>query len=380
MKLNRAETFLRDLVEIPSVNSKDFRDDAACDQTLDYISEVLDSSGLTVKRIPYSTQRIDGVEQKLQALVATSRETKEPKTMLVAHSDVVPASTEEQFVLREQNGRFYGRGVYDMKFAIAAYLASVEALPGNITDYDIAVGIVTDEETGGLGARTILNDGYIPESAFVLDSCENWQLEKSVKGAWTPIASVGGIAAHGSRPWEGESASFKLLDLLNELRSHFKDQSIDTDTLNISILESGIAQNVVPDRAKATLDIRLSEADSYAKNRSLVIELFQKYGADLDLLDTAAYFPHIERSLDDEYTQAFIKIVKELTGVTSDSHKSLGSNDSVHFSKKGIPCIVTRPNGDGVHMDSEWIDRKQFNQTAPILTRFMIDKCLMKSD
>src|SRR4030095_15751067 len=106
------ENILKELVQIPSVSE----DPLAINPAIEYIDRYLSERGMHVIR--YES---NGVE----SIVATTQKTKTPKVMLAAHVDVVPAPL-DQFVFKKKGDKYYGRGVCDMKFAIAAYLQLID--------------------------------------------------------------------------------------------------------------------------------------------------------------------------------------------------------------------------------------------------------------
>ena len=110
--------------------------------------------------------------------VMTTQSTSSPRIWLVAHLDVVPAST-ALFSPVVKDGRMYGRGVYDIKMAIACYLRLMRELP----HADIGMMITTDEEIGGMnGVHRLLEAGYRCDVALLPDGRFNWNLEKEAKG------------------------------------------------------------------------------------------------------------------------------------------------------------------------------------------------------
>jgi acetylornithine deacetylase/succinyl-diaminopimelate desuccinylase-like protein len=76
--------------------------------------------------------------------------------LLIAHLDVVDAPREgwspgvDPFCLTERDGFFYGRGVLDMKNAVAALVAALIRLraAGFAPSRDIIVALTADEEGG----------------------------------------------------------------------------------------------------------------------------------------------------------------------------------------------------------------------------------------
>ena len=86
-----------------------------------------------------------------------------PKILLHGHADVVPGE-EEQFEAREENGELYGRGVYDMKGALAAMVYAVEDLHETGCDVSVELLIVPDErrEHGrSMVAEALIQNGHM---------------------------------------------------------------------------------------------------------------------------------------------------------------------------------------------------------------------------
>lgn len=356
MSASKAESILSDLVEIPSATT----DYAANNQALDYIATFLSEREMHVKRQQYG---------KFGALVATTTPSKTPTVMLAAHADVVPAP-DHLYKMREKQGRLYGRGVWDMKGSIAAYLAMTDELYPHLGDYDYGIKIVTDEEIGGTNIEDLIKDEYIPKMAVILDGSNNWQIESMAKGAWTTTVRVGGKAAHGSRPWEGESASFKILDLLQKIREVFKDPELpDTDTLNISRLQSGEAQNQIPESAEATIDIRVTSPQSYESISRSVIDLYEEYGQNWEVI---AHFPPVIHDMQNPYIKLFASSVRTIMGHEPEPSISYGANLSAFYQNYDVPCVVTRPLGGDAHGDTEWVDKASLLLSVPILCNYVM--------
>lgn len=369
MKLTNSEKVLAELVSIPSITENT----AANNDALDYVENHLRKHGMFVERLYYSEAIGERQPAEYGALVATTTPTRTPKVMLSAHIDVVPGPN-ELFALRHQGDKLLGRGVLDMKGIIAAFMATTAQRQGHLADYDYGITIVTNEEIGGKGTANVLKDGFTSKVAVLPDGGNDWQIEKLSKGAWTVTVDAPGVSAHGSRPWEGDSASFRLLDFLDDARKLFAGQGPDTDTLNISQLSGGQAQNQVPYTAGATLDIRVMGKRSLAEIQSQVAKLCSLHGVSWH---QKALFPPLEHDMNNPYIKTYQECVKTIVGTECKEAISLGACDAVYYSEFGIPAIVTRPAGGDAHADSEWLSRRGFAQFIQVLGLF-IDKTCMK--
>jgi acetylornithine deacetylase len=79
------------------------------------------------------------------------------------------------------------------------------------------------------------------------------------KGSVRLLVTTSGRAGHSAYPEYGESAIEKLLDVLHDIRAIEwpEDSFFGATTCNIGVLEGGTRPNVIPDHARAQLQIRL---------------------------------------------------------------------------------------------------------------------------
>jgi succinyl-diaminopimelate desuccinylase len=368
--LTEAEQILGDLVAIPSVTQNRFQND----RVLDYAEEVLTAGGLYVERPTYPEAFPEIPRADYCHLVATTQATQKPKFMVVTHGDVVPAASARDWRMRIEDGRLVGRGTADMKFAIAAYLALVMAMnrQGILRDYDFGLTIVSNEEIGGKGAENLLKNGFVPEMALVPDNGNDWKIEKLSKGAWTIDLSAQGVPAHGSRPWEGDSANERVLEALTEIKQLFGNQGPETDTFNLSLFGGGEAQNKVSEKAGATLDIRFLGKESLRKLEEQVDEICARHRITWGV---RAFFPALEHDMRHPSITAFKRSIRAVTGRRSGEVISNGTCDASYYDRAGVPTIVTRPLSHGDHSGYEWIDRGGFNQLVDVLGHFVVNNC-----
>lgn len=333
-------------------------------QALDLIEQYLNERGFYIYRTEFD---------HFGALVATTKPTKTPRTMLVGHVDVVPA-LEKQFTLREEDGKIYGRGAWDMKSGIAGYLAAIDMLDGNLSDYDFGIMITTDEETRDLGVQQLIEEGFCPtEAAVLLDGAYNWELAKSAKGAWYAVITIDGKTGHGSRPWLIDSTSMRMVRLLAEIQELFPATSPETNTLNINMIQAGApgeAYNQIPASTQAGLDIRFISNEEYARLEAAVTRLCGKYGA---TLQTLVEFTALAHDMQNPHMVSFAKHIAQQTGIVSKGVMSLAASDANKFMDKGLQCIVTYPIGGGHHGSEEWIDAKALEDIPHIIRGYLQD-------
>ena len=348
------------------VSMRTITDDSAVNEAaLDYIEDYLTKRSMHCVR-----DRFDGHG----TLVASTRpdNAKTAPVLLHAHTDVMSAS-DEMFTLRQEGDKLIGRGVYDMKHAIAGYMQLVDELRDNLEDYDFAIMITTDEEYGSRdginGAKHLVARGYRPMICISPDStAPGWEVEKLAKGFWRFDLISKGRTAHGSRPWEGESASFKLIEALREFKQHFKDQAHETDVFNIGAISGGENYNQLPSQMIAKMEIRLLDKASVDTYRAMITELCTKYN--LEYQDRSV-IPPIKTDFRDPYVADFMDSIETVTGKRPKGYISGGQSDAPYFVRAGIQCILTCPEGGGHHSESEWISRESFLKFVPILYNYL---------
>jgi succinyl-diaminopimelate desuccinylase len=353
------ENILRQLIDFPSVAGEA----VATRAILAYIASFFEERGLYIAHYE---------RQGVQSFVATTKPYEmSPEVMLVAHIDVVPAPA-DQFSLVKKDGRYYGRGVFDMKFAAAVYMQLADNLyrAGQLADYDLGIMITSDEEAGGKdGAGYLVEEGYRAGVCVVPDGGEDWRIETFAKGAHWIELSASGVAAHASRPWEGEHANHKLLAALHDVRQLFPhDGDRDGTILSVGTIEGGQAPNQTAVTAKAVLDVRCATNEAYYESFSRIQEICQIHDVQATRL---AGGPPMKNELANPYIASFYGIMCEVIGRTTESSRAYAATDGRYFGAHGIPCVIVEPPGGGRHSENEWISIEGCQQFLVILSEFV---------
>lgn len=329
---------------------------------LDFIENYLAKRGMYLQRFDFA-----GVE----SVLATTRPTNTPAVLLNAHVDVV-AGNDEQFALRQDDKNYYGRGVYDLKHAIAAYLQLVDDLQGQLDQYDFGIMINSDEETGGThGAKRLVETGYLPTKVCIVpDAGDNWALQTHAKGVWHIRITTAGKHAHGSRPWEGKNALMKLHSLVDTIHQLFPpvDQLATTSTVSIGKIVGGTVVNQIPNHAFAELDIRTGSIEQHHHYKKMIQALCKHHSATLETL--ADSLPYSVDRTNPLITQ-FVECVESVIGrPMSDSH-SFGTTDARYFAYAGVPCIATAPPVGDPHGPNEWLSKEGLEHLRIILRHYL---------
>ena len=228
----------KSLIDIPSVTG----DELAVGQ---HLSKYLEELGYQVERQEVAQDRFN--------VIATQAEP--PRIVFSTHMDTVPPFIES----REDEEFVYGRGSCDAKGIIAAQIVAAERLRAEDVN-DVGLLFTVDEELSSIGAQAANKHAVARECQFLINGepTDN-RLATGTKGSVRVIITTDGRAAHSAYPEAGESAIEKLLDILQEIRACAwpEDSFFGTTTCNIGVLGGGTRPNVIADKARAELQIRL---------------------------------------------------------------------------------------------------------------------------
>ena len=228
----------RELIDIPSITGEEA-------QVGHYLSEYLVQLGYRVAHQQVAEDRFNVIAKTDHA----------PYVFFSTHMDTVPP-----FIASSEDDEFiYGRGSCDAKGIIAAQIFAAERLRHEGMS---AVGLLftVDEELSSIGAQAANNLGEARECRYLINGepTDN-RLATGTKGSVRVFITTEGRAAHSAYPEAGDSAIEKLLDILQDIRAVEwpGDSFFGTTTCNIGVLTGGTRPNVIPDKSRAELQIRL---------------------------------------------------------------------------------------------------------------------------
>jgi acetylornithine deacetylase len=226
------------LIDIPSVTG----DELAVGQ---FLASHLEQLGYRVERQEVAPDRFN--------VIATTEAP--PRIVFSTHMDTVPPFIESS----EDQEFIYGRGSCDAKGIMAAQIFAAQRLRDEGVN-EVGLLFMVDEEMGSLGAQAANKHPLARECRFLINGePTDSRLATGTKGSIRAVISTEGRAGHSAYPEAGESAIEKLLDILQEIRGSEwpEDGFFGTTTCNIGVLSGGTRPNVIADKARAELQIRL---------------------------------------------------------------------------------------------------------------------------
>jgi acetylornithine deacetylase/succinyl-diaminopimelate desuccinylase-like protein len=290
--------------------------------------------------------------------------------MLAAHGDVVDAPN-EYFELTRDGDQLYGRGVKDMKFALAGYLQVIDELyqAGTLQDLSLGLMLTMDEELGGEdGTARLLADGYRPNVVILPDGGDDWQIQSTNKGVLHYRVTAHGESTHSAYPWTGKNPIKQLLPAIAEFEALVPEPEPFVSTLSINRLMTDGANNQVPSTASFVMDIRTIDLAEHKRLQRAVHSICTSHGFDIEELATG--LPSQYR-LDDPYVMAYAHLIKEVTGIGVVGSMVIASGDARYYCQYNIPCISFYIPGGNHHADDEWVSATALGQFIDITRRYL---------
>jgi glutamate carboxypeptidase len=189
--------------------------------------------------------------------------------LLLGHFDTVwPVGQLDRMPLTRSNGRLHGPGVFDMKAGIALGMLATRALieTGAPLSHRIVMLWTSDEEVGSATSRAAIEEeARRSDAVLVLEpSLPGGALKTSRKGCGGYEVIVRGVAAHaGIEPQKGASA---VQELAHQILRINAVQNLDRGiSVNVVKVTGGLRSNVIPDEARAVVDVRVPSAAAAAE-------------------------------------------------------------------------------------------------------------------
>ena len=402
-----------------------------------WLGGILERAGIEVEYV--------GIQPEREAVFGWLRGDGSKRAMMLCnHTDVVPVEeaywTKPAFEGLIEDGRVYGRGAVDMKGCGIMHLMTMLLLKRQIDagevslKRDLVFAGVPDEEAGSVWGMQWLceNRPDLVDVEFELSeggsgSTQLMGKEASIFGVatnekdicWLRLTSIG-TPGHGSRPHYDNSA-VHLVNALSKLaawerpvtitpetrvwldrlaaeghipqiadgeqleelvKDHPGTHAMFINTLNVTMINSGIKANVIPAKSEATIDCRLIPGQDREDWRQQVIGVidddrisveFSDWGQDEPVAvdwDTELY-----RTIESVVTDA----VEEATIVPT---TCVGGTDNRFLRQQGIPAygfipvLLSPEEAAGFHGNDEFLTVENLNMgvelTYEIVRRMVI--------
>ena len=365
----------QDLIKIPTVNPPgEFYSDC-----VEYLNKRFKSKGFNTQIIRATGTPGDTDKYPRQNIVANISNGEGPCVHFNSHIDVVAVGsgwTQPPFEGKVVGDKIYGRGSCDMKGGLAASIIAVESyleLNPHFTG-SIELSGTADEETGGYGGV-----GYLAEKGILAkpridhviipEPLNKDRICLGHRGVWWAEIETLGKIAHGSMPFDGDSAIRHMHALLDRfekelypiLKSKKTDMPVVPDgakesTLNINSIHGGESEEfdglpspLVADSCRIIIDRRFLIEEKLEDVKQEVSSILEDLTTDREgfLFKLRDLFEVIPSLTPEEapVVQAVKRAVNEVMGSPPEMVVSPGTYDQKHIDRIGKleDCIAYGP-------------------------------------
>ncbi|MBV8085581.1 MAG: succinyl-diaminopimelate desuccinylase [Chloroflexi bacterium] len=344
-----------ELVNVPSVS----RDEAAL-----------------LRLVAQRCQRLKSFETTLVEgeglLVRQKQRTGQPWIVLAGHLDTVPV--QDNLPGRLEAEVIHGLGTSDMKSALAVMLELGEWLDRAQPNLGVELGLlffareelpITDSAVPALFRRC----PELREAALlvVMEPTDN-ALQMGCLGNLNAEVQFHGKSAHSARPWQGENALHQAIAGLAEIGRR-EPLAVEigaltyTEVVGVTKLQAGIAGNVIPDLASATINYRYAP-DRRPDDAEARLRGWLPAGADLRVIGNA---PPARVVMDNPLIER-LRTVGNLPVEPKQAWTPVAE-----FSAEGLDAINFGPGaGRYAHQRDEQVEVGQIVRAYDILQRFLL--------
>jgi glutamate carboxypeptidase len=320
---------------------------------------------------------VDGYGEHLRVeAFATEGDDDERTTLLLGHTDTVhPRGSIHERPLREEDGRIFAPGIFDMKSGCVVALEALRACADlRLTPRRPVVILLTcDEEAGSHSGRALVEaEARRAEHVLVLEPpAPNGRAKTARKGTGMFRLVAQGRAAHAGLDFEkGASAILELARQIERL-NNLCDPSRGI-TVNVGTISGGTRSNVVAAEASAEVDVRFSSMDDALRLEETILNL-RPLDARVRLsVEGGINRPPLER------TEAVLKLYVQAREVAAAvgfelGETGVGGASDGNFAAAFCPSILDGlgVEGDGAHAADEHILRDSLARRGALVARLV---------
>lgn len=349
-----------------------------------WVRDLLAGAGIPAVLIPDAT----GGKANLLATIGPADR---PGVMLSGHTDVVPVEgqtwTRPPFALTAADGRYYGRGVADMKGFVACTLSAALAASRRRLATPLHLALSYDEEVGCLGVGSLID--LLAAAPFrplmcIVGEPTGLQTATGHKGKVALRATCTGREGHSALAPMALNALHLGADFLHAVRAlqadvaatglQDNDYDVPYSTLHVGKMNGGVQVNIVPAACVLDFEIRhLAGDDPQAlitrlgdAARALCIPLRATFPEAAIRIEPLWNYPGLGTPSD----AAVVRLVQGLTGASGTFKVAFGTEGGLFSTRLGVPTVVCGPGymAQG-HTSDEWISQDQIVGCDAMLAR-----------
>jgi succinyl-diaminopimelate desuccinylase len=303
-----------------------------------------------------------------------------PPLCFTGHVDTVPLGNAswsvDPFAGEIIDGKMYGRGSTDMKCGVAAFVAAIGNMAGQLEGSGGAVLVITaGEEIGCEGAFHLARAGIVGRAGAIVvaEPTSNAALVGHKGALWLRL-TIKGVTAHGSMPHLGVNAAYKAARVLAALEAFQFNVAphpyLGSPTLSVGTVRAGLNVNSVPDLAEIGIDIRSIPALDHSRIQE---HLQAELGEDVSLqpiVDVGAVWTDPSSP----WIKDVIEVTREVTGEDAGSEPRTApyfTDASALTPALGNPPTIILGPGEAAkaHQTDEYCSVQRIREATDIYSR-----------
>ena len=380
MKIINDLKLAKELIKFPSITPID-------SGVMKFLEKKLKKLGFKTKIIEFKEKNLKPVKN-LYAKLGT----KGPNFCFAGHLDVVPPGNIKNWSVNPfqpsiKKGHLIGRGANDMKSAIAAFVSAISVFLSNNKKFNGSISfLITGDEEGDAinGTKKVVE--YLKKKREKINFClvgeptNPNKLGEMIKigrrGSLTGNLTITGIQGHVAYPDRANNPSTTIVAILNELKKikfdkgtkNFQPSNLEVTKINIQ----NTADNVIPQSAEATFNIRFNNKHSSTKIKKRLNKIFQKISKKHKSKYRVDYRVSGEAFLTEanSTTRMIQKIIKKITKIEPKLSTTGGTSDA-RFIKKIAPCLEFGLVGKTMHKVDEAVSLKDLKNLTKIYSNIL---------
>ncbi len=356
----RAIELTQAMVRFPSITP----DDAGC---FSYLHSLLESLHFVIEEIT-----VNGVRN----LIAKRVFGQGKRFAFAGHIDVVPAHNPElwcatPFSADIVDGKLIGRGVVDMKGAIACFIAAVESVSNKLNSGTLYILLTCDEEgEAEFGTQVIMNT--LNNRHEVLDMClvgeptAKDQVADTIKvgrrGAISARVLFTGKEGHVAYPQQAINAvhfAVQFSALLSQLTWDEGTEEIPGTSLQITYIQSSdFSDNIVPSQCEVRFNIRYSHKYSQFDLEEIVSSLLTGINTTTHIKWERPCVPYHTQGT--ELIDIISQAVYEVSGIIPKISASGGTSDGRFIANEHTQVVEVGLTNATIHQVNEGAGLDEF--------------------
>jgi glutamate carboxypeptidase len=383
--MNRSKDRVITLAEDFAAEQLDFLIDISNQNSYSYNKEGVDRTAEKIIAALYNNKIVTGLERRSNEQLGdhlifktTAAGSRERSVYLVGHMDTVFPPDHPFQHCRREGSRLTGPGTGDMKGGLAVFIYALKILKklDLLDKFPLVMILNSDEEIGSISSQPVFLEEREKAALCLVSECAGLhnQIVVSRAGKMAALVTCTGRGSHVSRSTpEKASALVEMAHKIIALES--LNGCLPGVTLNAGkIVESGLGQSTVPEKASFLIDVRwkqeIHRAEMMEKIEAILsVPSVPGCRSKFEIANSRPAMPENEKNND--VIDLIRRVGKDLGQEIPTEHRR-GTSDANFFGAAGVPTLDgLGPISDGDHTPGEYIEISSLKERTALVALFL---------